>query len=64
MKNVFLSLVFLSICCLVSAQTCKISGILIDKMSDKPIPYANAILKSPVDSTFFMGTITDEIHFS
>ena len=59
MKNLIFTLLLLSVYCLVSAQNCKISGTLIDKVSNNPLPYANAILKSPVDSTVLLGTITD-----
>ncbi len=59
MKDLILTLLLLSVYCLVSAQNCKISGTLIDKVSNNPLPYANAILKSPVDSTVLLGTITD-----
>ena len=59
MKNLFVTFLFISLYCLASAQNCKLSGILIDKASNNPIPYANAILKSPSDSTLFKGAITD-----
>jgi len=45
---------------MVSAQSCKLSGKLIDQTSHNPIPYANATLKSPNDSTVLIGTITDD----
>lgn len=60
MKNLLITLLFLSICSLASTQTCKLTGRLIDMASKKPIPYANAILKSPTDSTVFKGTITND----
>ncbi len=60
MKNLFLTFLFISLYCLASAQNCKLSGTLIDKASNNPIPYANAILKSPTDSILFKGTITDD----
>lgn len=37
-----------------------LSGILKDKLSGSPLPYANVILKTETDSSFVSGTVTDE----
>ena len=42
------------------AQQAKITGNIIDGATNQIIPYANAVLTSKSDSTFFMGTISNE----
>ena len=44
----------------ISAQNCSISGSVLDKGSNNPIQYANAIVTSPADSSLLMGAITNE----
>lgn len=42
------------------SQYCKLTGTLLDETTGNPMPYVNVILTSPVDSTFLLGSITDE----
>lgn len=41
------------------SQNCKLIGIIIDDDTGTPLPYGNAILTSPKDSTILLGAITD-----
>ena len=42
------------------SQNCKLTGTIIDKISQEPIPYANAILMSVKDSSYLKGAISNE----
>lgn len=37
-----------------------VSGQIKEQKTDSPVPYANVVLKTEKDSTFVMGTVTDE----
>jgi hypothetical protein len=36
-----------------------VSGIIIEKTSNKPVEFANVIIRSNTDSSRFMGTVTE-----
>jgi outer membrane receptor protein involved in Fe transport len=42
------------------AQQAEITGKIIDGATNQIVPFANAVLTSKSDSTFFMGTVSDE----
>lgn len=60
MKYLFTATLVLLISTVAFSQRALLKGMVIDDLTDQEISYANAILKSPSDSTVFMGAISSE----
>lgn len=58
MQRIIIVILFLYFNCIAYASS--ISGILIDSISHEPIAYGNAILTSKNDTSFLVGSITDD----